>query len=601
MKRNKNKNNDTTINNPVLNIVSPQSLSYSTKSLEISGYNARAFGLTKYPAELQYGWLSKITNLDSTITSVSVTPVDAANLLEALNKNIRDRVEDTYSTNSTTRLRAEKSIADSEKMIRQIDQAGAYVCEMAVNYMPVDEDYEKLSRLCRKNNSRLSAMGIRPRVLTHRQDLAFQQCSPSFGIQSDVAQITNRVVPLSTVIGGFPYSSSTFTDSSGDYFGRTLDNNIILLDLWKRGGDRVNSNIVILGQAGSGKSTIIKSIAITEFKNGTKLLFIDPEGEYRQLAHNLGGEVINASGGGTKINPLQVRPIPHDDGDVFGEGDDTIPDLVSHIKSLETFFNLYIPSLTDVQKAILKKCLLKLYNNFGIGWETDISSLKPTDFPIFSDLYELINEEYNREKNEDYNSLALLLSDIASGADSFIWNGHTTLNPKTNCIVLDTSGLQNVSDEVKRTQYYNLLSWCWEQMSRDRNEQILLFADEAYLMIDPKVPQSLAFLRNTEKRCRKYTSAIAIIAHSIVDFLDPSVKMYGQALLDIPCYKFLFGADGENLRQQRELFNLTQAEEELLLKKERGKALAIIGSKRIAISFILPQYRLDLMGSSGGR
>ena len=61
-----------------------------------------------------------------------------------------------------------------------------------------------------------------------------------------------------------------------------------------------------------------------------------------------------------------------------------------------------------------------------------------------------------------------------------------------------------------------------------------------------------------------------IISHSVVDFLDPSIKMYGQALLDIPCYKILFGADGQNLKELADLYNLTEAEKELLLAKKRG-------------------------------
>jgi hypothetical protein len=58
-------------------------------------------------------------------------------------------------------------------------------------------------------------------------------------------------------------------------------------------------------------------------------------------------------------------------------------------------------------------------------------------------------------------------------------------------------------------------------------------------MIDPNVPQSIVFLRNVAKRARKYEAAIAIISHSAVDFLDPSIKIYGQALLDIPNFKVL--------------------------------------------------------------
>lgn len=168
-------------------------------------------------------------------------------------------------------------------------------------------------------------------------------------------------------------------------------------------------------------------------------------------------------------------------------------------------------------------------------------------------------------------------------------------------VLANTHDLQNASDNVKRTQYLNLLSWCWEEMSRDRNERCLLVCDEAYLMIDPQVPQSLVFLRNVEKRARKYEAGLAIISHSVVDFLAPEVKMYGQALLDIPCYKILMGCDGKNLQETKDLYNLTDAEQELLESKRRGHALFIIGSKRLHVNFEIPAYKFSYMGKAGGR
>lgn len=51
------------------------------------------------------------------------------------------------------------------------------------------------------------------------------------------------------------------------------------------------------GVAGVGKSTAIKYIALAEFMIGTKIIFIDPEREYRELCENLGGDWINAAGG----------------------------------------------------------------------------------------------------------------------------------------------------------------------------------------------------------------------------------------------------------------------------------------------------------------
>lgn len=214
----------------------------------------------------------------------------------------------------------------------------------------------------------------------------------------------------------------------------------------------------------------------------------------------------------------------------------------------------------------------------------------------------MIEEKVKANKSDQvYRDLLLLLYDIAHGSDSFLWNGHSSIKTHTRCICLDTHSLQNTSDNIKRTQYFNLLGWCWEQMSKDRSERVLLICDEAYLMIDPQVPQSLAFLRNVEKRARKYEAGLIIISHSVVDFLSPEIKMYGQALLDIPCIKLIMGCDGQNLKETKELYNLTEAEEELLESKRRGHALFVIGSKRLHVNFEIPEYKFNYMGKAGGR
>ena len=73
-------------------------------------------------------------------------------------------------------------------------------------------------------------------------------------------------------------------------------------------------------------------------------------------------------------------------------------DMALHMKTLEIEFSLYLPSLTDMQKAILKQTIIELYNQFGIFWETDIRQLKATDFPILSDLHALLEKKAEANK-----------------------------------------------------------------------------------------------------------------------------------------------------------------------------------------------------------
>jgi len=594
-------------NHSLLNAITPMGLGFSRTNLSIGEETAKIYGVIQYPQKVDIGWLSTLTNLPATMVTIGFQPIDNSALINALSKSItQNRSLADNAKDPLTRQRAEKAVVDGENIMLQIDQNGETVGLMNMVVMPFAHDEQLFTRAYRRVENTFSMTRCKIRTLAHLQKEGFTHLSPLYPSQEPIENILNKIMPMSSFVGGFPFASSGFNDGTGYYLGRDTSGGLVITDPWMRGGDRTNSNIVVMGVAGVGKSTAVKHIALSEYMKGTKIIFVDPESEYKELTLRLNGDWINAGGGaGGKINPLQIRPAPRDEeGEehpLYKDEGNGMSDMALHLKNLEIFFNLYIPDLTMMQKAVLKQNLIELYHQFDITWTTDISTLKPTDFPIFSDLHTLIHNKEKQTQDSIYKELSLLLHDIAYGGDSFLWNGHSTIQTNSRCICLDTHSLQNTSDNIKRTQYFNLLSWSWEQMSQGRNERVMLICDETYLMIDPNVPQSLVFLRNVEKRARKYESSLAIISHSVVDFLAPEVKMYGQALLDIPCIKILMGTDGQNLQETRDLYSLTEAEVELLASKKREHALLMIGSKRMHIHFDIPTYKFAYMGSAGGR
>ena len=124
-----------------------------------------------------------------------------------------------------------------------------------------------------------------------------------------------------------------------------------------------------------------------------KILIIDPEREYRDLCRNLGGTWLDAGGGVAKANPLDIRAIPEDDDEEEEKLYASCPNAMSmHIKTLLVRLRLQIPSLTDVQLALLEDSLIQLYAQFGITFDTDAATLQPVDYPIMSDWYSLLRE-----------------------------------------------------------------------------------------------------------------------------------------------------------------------------------------------------------------
>ena len=162
-----------------------------------------------------------------------------------------------------------------------------------------------------------------------------------------------------------------------------------------------------------------------------------------------------------------------------------------------------------------------------------------------------------------------------------MFNGYTSIEDDSKFMVLDTSNMEGSKENVKSCQYFNMLRFCQNSAFRDRNERFMVVADESYLLLDPKVPQGMEFLRNFSKRARKYNCSLVVITQSIIDFLADSIRQYGQALFDNSTYKMFFGMDGKNLQQAKELWDLTTEETNILSSKVRGQCLLFIGSSRM--------------------
>lgn len=586
----------------LLNLLTPVGgLQFGVSRTIIGSVTGRIYGALRYPAELDYGWAVELVNATDCITSITYYPGNVSVLGDALSQSIRQSVKDANDeSDARRRKRLERRAVDADKLIDQMDAHNAAIGHISILTMPFTDDESRLEDVCYGVISRYTRKRIKLRSLGNLQKDAYKELSPYYTPQESIKAVVQHIMPLETILGGNPMVVNTYRDDSGNYFGRTMDGGIMSLDLLYRGRDRTNGNIVATGTAGTGKSTALKHILETLYMSGVKVLVIDPEREFKDLCKNLGGTWLDAAGGTSKINPLQIRPVPEDDeedGDRLYRSNDNA--MALHIHTLEVFFKLYLPSLTDLQRALLKQALVELYGQFGISWDSDVKNLQPGQYPLCSDLYRLI--EGKAQTDTRYTELATLLKDMADGADSFLWNGATNINTDSDFLVFDTNRLQNSSDEIKRTQYFNLLTMCWQIMSQDRKEPVFLLCDEAHIMLDPAIPQTAMFLRNMAKRDRKYEAMLGVVLQSVVDAIHENIRLYGQALLDNATYKLLFGADGKNLKETADLFQLTQAEQNILSARERGKALCIIGSQHIHVDFDIPEYKLDLMGRGGGR
>lgn len=536
------------------------------------------------------GWLAKLTEDVGAIFSINIEPIDNAQLIEHLDARIRDASSlSKIAKNESIKQVREAEVKEASEIIGRminnnevVSYLTIYICISAQNEQDLISKCKEVERVVQKLK-----LKIRP-VTNFLLKSGFKAVAPFFTIQKDLTEYFKRNILTSSFTGGFLFNTNTFIDKEGYCFGINKNGGIIIFNIWKKDYDRTNSNMVIVGSSGSGKSLATKHIIYNELPR-TKLLIIDPEAEYTYLAKNLKGKIIECGGSnsGYTLNPLQVR-INKDD-------EDNLNALAIHFQFLHTFFEILFPSLTDIEFSILDRVLEELYLKFNITTNTDVSRLENTEFPLLEDLYYLLENKNKVEYKPEYEKLLSLIRPISIGQASSLWNGYTDITVDTGLTVFNTKNMQEFQIQYKRAQYYNIMSYAWEIISKNKDEFDCLIADECHVLVDPNIPQTLEYVRNISKRARKYNSSIIVITQSIEDFLNEKIKLYGQSLLANSTYKLFFKMDGQDLRDVVKVFSLSKKEEELIYNAKRGECLLSAGNRKIFVNVKVPHKELQII------
>lgn len=578
-------------------------LFFQPTNLMVGSRWCRCYGVTRYPAEVDYGWAVKLTNATDCITCITYYPGRANEIGDALSRSIRSSSRDAAEErDARKRKRYERKATDADRLIDDLDAKSMALGHMSIVVMPFGDSKEALEDACKNVLSRFSVKRMKLKVLSWLQKEAFRHISPYYPNQPHVDDIIQRIIPLETLVGGYPFTINTLRDDHGIYFARTPDRGILSLDIRHRDLDRTNGNGIVTGIPGTGKSTMLKHLIESMYMQGMKIIIIDPEREYRDLCKNLGGTWLDAGGGYARNNLLQIQaPAKDDEGELRFQSE--FSPLSQHIQYVQMILQYKLPSLTDTQQSLLERALRELYDSHGINlstpWENDLSDRPNNQYPIMEDLYRLLLSKAKEDPR--YDDLALLIESMAIGADSVIWNGHTNIDFQNDLVVLDTYQLYNSTDKNRSAKYYSLLRLAFTVASMDRQTPYLIVADEAQTIFDPSLSGAAAAMKNIALRIRKYEGYLWLAFHSLQELLDDRIRMDGQPIVDAASYKILFGTDGRNLADTVSLFKLTPAEEKALNARQRKKALALIGSQHLKVEFELPSYKLELMGKGGGR
>ena len=531
-----------------------------------------------------------------------VSPAEEKKIIHnATNKNRMDK----SNTNDLQQVvTAESNLQDVTNLIATMHRNREPLLHCAVYIELAASDYEALKLLQTDVLTELVRSKLNVDRLLLRQLQGFVSSNPAghnaFGQQFE------RVLPASSVANLYPFNYSGKTDPNGFYIGKDKYGSNVMVDFDQRDEDKTSANILILGNSGQGKSYLMKLLILNFLEAGKSVITLDVEHEQRDMCEAVGGCFADLMAGQYRINPLE--PKCWDEGPEVN--DTAAPEafrkstrLAQHISFLKDFFRSY-KDFNDGHIDTIEIMVSKLYAKWGINDQRGFSRLRPQDYPILSDLYDLIEGEY---KNYDagkhllytekmLQEILLGLHSMCKGADSQFFNGHTNIT-SSRFLVFGVKGMLNAATNVRNAMLFNILSYMSNALIGIGNTVAAI--DELYLYLSNRI--SIEYIRNSMKRVRKRDSIMILASQNIEDFLIPSIRELTKPLFSIPTHQFLFFPGQINPKDFMDTLQMESAEYELIRNPARGVCLYRCGNERYLLQVIVPDYKVEMFGKAGGR
>lgn len=551
--------------------------------------------------------LGEMDGVTIRIYTRQVTPSEERRIIHnAANKHrmSRSSTEDLQQT-----VTAEANLQDVVTLVSSMHRNREPLLHCAVFLELTAPDYDALKLLQTDVLTELVRSKLNVDRLMLRQQEGFVSVMPAgrnaFGAQFE------RVLPASSVANLYPFNYSGKTDPHGFYIGKDKYGANILVDFDKRDDDKTSANILILGNSGQGKSYLLKLLLLNFLEAGKSVISLDVEHEQKDMCETVGGCFMDLMGGVYRINPLE--PKCWDDGS--GPEDRDAPEafrkstrLSQHISFLKDFFRAY-KDFSDRHIDAIEIMVGKLYAKWGISDSTNFAGLKPQDYPILSDLYELIEQEYKEYDGnchqlytaELLQEILLGLHSMCQGAEAQFFNGHTNVT-SSRFIVFGVKGLLQASKNVRGAMLFNILSYMSDRLLTIGNTTATL--DELYVWLSDNVSVGttiIEYIRNTLKRVRKKDSNLIMASQNLEDFDREGIRELTKPLFAIPPHQFIFNCGSIDKRFYMDLLQLEEAEYNLIRFPQRGVCLFKCGNERYLLEVHAPAYKEALFGTAGGR
>jgi type IV secretory pathway VirB4 component len=393
------------------------------------------------------------------------------------------------------------------------------------------------------------------------------------------SRLPAHVTTTAHLQGVYPFLAEPGLGGEGIYIGRDLFGGSFCWDPWQlyTAGVLSNPNLLIIGDIGSRKSTLVKTLLWRGLAFGRRYRITDPKGEYQPLAEATGATVLRqAPGHGVILNPLDLHHI-RDPKELAGRRLELLGAIAAttldralspvELTGLElalTATDRSIPTLPDLAAALLDPA-----ENAAAATRMALSEFRGAT-----------------------RDLALGVRRLCAGDLAGMFDGPTSpgIDPDTDLIVLDLSAVYQ-----RAAAALPLVMTCataWLAGAATRPVPTFQVTEEAWATL-ASVPLARA-QQAAYKLARRDALCNIAVLHRLSDLSAAGgdgceQQALARGLLEDAGTRVVFAQPPGEVRAARELLGLTDTEAELLPHLAPGTALWKVGRDR---SFVV-QHRLD--------
>ncbi len=571
--------------------VKPDKMKFTSSACVCDDIYTFTCAISDYPLMVGNAWGAGIFNIDNTKVVLTIRPVEKGKAVKRIDRAVVELGTRRGSGKISEAITKETHIQTMGNLAQSLQNENELLFDCTITVTGFNHTKETNAAFKKELRRQIMADGFKVNMLHGRQFDGFSTATIS---RKTGLRGLERGINSESLAAVFPFVFTSIIEPKGFTIG--YEYYPVILDVWKRDNRQyINSNIMVLGKSGSGKSFFTKTLLSLVYSENSRIFILDPENEYLTLCRNVGGRFIdvgNATEG--RINPLHVYQILTDDGTPAE------PEVVfaAHLQFLESFFKITLSGITSDSLEELNNILTKVYSSKGISEHTNCINLKSEDYPTFDDLYNVVCNELQQEKLPsrvaNLERVKTYVAKFATGGRfATLWNGPSTLMSDERLIVFNFQSLFGAKNNiVANAQMLVIMRYLDQQiinireMNRVADNPIHPFVvlDEGYNFIDAEYPVALDFVFLWYKRIRKYNGSIMFLTQNLSDIMgNVSVVQKTTAIINNAQYSFIFSLAPADLEILTELYRnagaINDTERSQIANAGNGECFAICSPK----------------------